>query len=61
MLVPAELAGAAPERDKAKPVTLGGKVSADMAEQFRDVAARNGTNANALIAQFIANYVAARA
>jgi hypothetical protein len=44
-------------RLKAKPVTVSGKVSADLAAQFRDAASRAGTNANALIAQFIADYV----
>jgi hypothetical protein len=33
-------------------------VSEDLAAQFRDAASRNGTNANALIVQFIADYVA---
>jgi hypothetical protein len=55
MLVPAESAGAATVQPKAKHVTLGGKVSEDLAEQFRPAASRN--NASALIAQFIANYV----
>jgi hypothetical protein len=42
-------------------VTFGGKVSPDLAAQFRDAMARAGTNANALISQFIADYVAAHA
>jgi hypothetical protein len=34
-------------------------VSDYLAARFREAASRNGTNANALIAQFIADYVAA--
>jgi len=48
------------EPPKAKPMTFSGKVSPDLGEQFRDAASRNGTNANALIVQFIADYVAAK-
>jgi hypothetical protein len=59
MLVPAESASAPPEPAKAKPVTLGGKVSPDLAEQFRAAASRAGTTVSALIAQFAADYVAA--
>jgi hypothetical protein len=58
MLVPAEMASASLEPAKAKQVTLSGKVSADLAAQFRAAASRNGTNANALIAQFVADYAA---
>jgi hypothetical protein len=36
-------------------------VSADLAAKFRDAASRNGTNASALIAQFVAGYIAANA
>jgi hypothetical protein len=58
-LVPAEFSSAMPGQPKAKQVTLGGKVSEDLAAQFRDAVSRNGINANALIGQFIADYVAA--
>ena len=54
-LVPAE---SSPGQPKAKQVTFSGKVSADLGEQFRDAASLNGTNPNALITQFIADYVA---
>jgi hypothetical protein len=37
------------------------KVPADLASQFRDAASRAGTNVSALIAQFIADDVAAHA
>jgi hypothetical protein len=59
LLVPAESASAAPEA--AKPVTVSGKVSADLAAQFRTAASQAGTNVSALIAQFVADYVAAHA
>jgi hypothetical protein len=59
VLVPAEVASAKPGQPKAKQVTFSGKVSDDLAARFREAASRNGTNANALIAQFIADYVAA--
>jgi hypothetical protein len=60
MLVPAESAGEKGEpAAKAKAITLGAKVSADLAEQFRAAASRAGTNVSALIAQFVADYVAA--
>jgi hypothetical protein len=57
-MLPAESASPKAETAKAKQVTLSGKVSGELAAQFRDAASRNGTNANALIAQFVADYAA---
>jgi hypothetical protein len=54
-----EAASAKAEPAKVKQVTLGGKASENLAAQFRDAASRAGTNVSALIAQFIADYVAA--
>jgi hypothetical protein len=56
---PAESASPSLGRPKAKQVAFSGKVSDDLAAQFRDAVSRNGTNANALIGQFIADYVPA--
>jgi hypothetical protein len=60
MLVPAVSVSARPEPAKVKDVTVGGKLSPDLAAQFRDAAARAGTTVSALIAQFAADYVAAQ-
>jgi hypothetical protein len=57
MLVAAESATAKVEPAKDKPVTLGAKVSADLAARFRDAAVRSGTNVSALIASLITEYL----
>jgi hypothetical protein len=59
MLVPAEALNAEAALVMAKTVTVSAKVLEDGAAQFRPAAARNGTNASALIAQFVADYVVA--
>jgi hypothetical protein len=58
-LVPAESASAQPEAAKTEArVTVSGKVSPDLAERARSKASRSGTSVSAIIAQFIADYVA---
>jgi hypothetical protein len=51
-LVPAEMASTAPEPSKSEArVTISGKVSADLAAQFREAASRSGTNVSAVLAR----------
>ena len=59
MLVPAEALNAEAAPVMAKTVTVSAKVLENGAAQFRPAAARNGTNASALIAQFVADHVVA--